>query len=136
VLTIDGSRFDDYPGFQREFSALLSDYTWSGNLDAFNDILRGGFGTPEDGFVLRWVNVDRSRDALGWPATIDYVARKLERCHPDNRARVAADLEACRRHEGQTLFDLVVAIVQQHGPGGSQSEDRVDLELHTGPGPV
>ena len=48
VLVIEGTAFDDFEGFQREFSRLLTDYAWNGNLDAFNDILRGGFGTPED----------------------------------------------------------------------------------------
>jgi hypothetical protein len=47
---------------------LLEDHNWRGNLDAFNDILRGGFGTPEDGFVFRWLDAQRSRQALGDPA--------------------------------------------------------------------
>jgi hypothetical protein len=42
VLIIDGDRLDDLDDFAREFSALLEDHTWHGNLDAFNDILRGG----------------------------------------------------------------------------------------------
>jgi hypothetical protein len=41
VLVIDGARFFDFDGFAREFSRLLCDYTWNGNLDAFNDLLRG-----------------------------------------------------------------------------------------------
>jgi hypothetical protein len=53
ALLIDGSRFDDLSGFTREFSPLLDHSTGCGGLDAFNDILRGGFGTPDDGFVLR-----------------------------------------------------------------------------------
>ncbi|WIV56056.1 barnase inhibitor [Amycolatopsis nalaikhensis] len=44
VRTIDGARFADFEGFAREFSRLLDDYRWQGNLDAFNDILGGGFG--------------------------------------------------------------------------------------------
>lgn len=65
VLVIDGSQFEDLDGFAREFSKFLNDWEWHGNLDAFNDILRGGFGTPEGGFVLRWTNSDRSSEALG-----------------------------------------------------------------------
>jgi hypothetical protein len=48
VLVIDGAHFSDLDGFTREFSRLLVNYTWRGNLDAFNDLLRGGFGTPEN----------------------------------------------------------------------------------------
>lgn len=65
VLTIDGTRFDDFAGFAREFSALLDNHTWHGHPDAFNDILSGGFGTPEDGYVLRWLASQRSRELLG-----------------------------------------------------------------------
>ena len=129
VLTIDGDRFDDLDGFAREFSKLLADYTWRGNLDAFNDILRGGFGTPEDGFVLRWLNAERSREALGWPATIAWYERTLTTCHPSNRDHMRAELEKARRHEGTTLFDWIVEIIQVHGPGGREAGGNVHLEL-------
>ncbi|BCY11767.1 hypothetical protein L3i22_068550 [Actinoplanes sp. L3-i22] len=52
-LCATGANFSDFDGFAREFSTLLCHYAWHGNLDAFNDILRGGFGTPEGGWVLR-----------------------------------------------------------------------------------
>jgi hypothetical protein len=73
VLVIDGATFSDLDGFAREFSRLLCNYTWRGNLDAFNDLLRGGFGTPETGWVLRWLNSETSRAALGYQET----ARRL-----------------------------------------------------------
>lgn len=63
-------QFDNFAGFAREFSRHLDGYVWHGNLDALNDILRGGFGTPEQGFVLRWLRSDLSREGLGWNATI------------------------------------------------------------------
>jgi RNAse (barnase) inhibitor barstar len=66
VLEIDGARFDDLEGFWDEVSErLIPGSPWGRNLDAFNDVLRGGFGTPDGGFVLRWRNSARSRDALG-----------------------------------------------------------------------
>ena len=39
-------------------------------LDAFNDILRGGFGTPENSWVLRRLDSESSRTALGYEATM------------------------------------------------------------------
>jgi hypothetical protein len=45
-----GGNFSDFDGFAREFSTLLCHHTWQGNSDAFNDILREGFGTPEGGW--------------------------------------------------------------------------------------
>jgi len=62
---IDGARFDTLDGFYDEVSrVLIPDAFWGRNLDAFSDILRGGFGTPEDGFTLRWTNHELSRKRL------------------------------------------------------------------------
>jgi hypothetical protein len=129
VLTIDGSKFVDLDGFAREFSALLTDWTWTGNLDAFNDILGGGFGTPAEGFVLRWIHSDQSRKALGWPETISFHVRKLEHGHPENHDYIQNDLDSARQHIGPTLFDLIIEIVRNHGPGGSAPEDAIELQL-------
>ena len=64
--TIDGLEFSTLDEFARLFSSrLLRDYVWHGSLDAFNDILRGGFGTPEQGFVLIWRHHKASRRQLG-----------------------------------------------------------------------
>lgn len=129
VLVIDGAAFSDLDGFAREFSKLLCHHTWRGNLDAFNDILRGGFGTPEAGWVLRWLDSDSSRSALGYEATIEWLEGVLLTCHPSNRSQVQDELLAARRGEGATLFDMIVEIIRYHGPGGPESEDGVLLDL-------
>ena len=118
VLTIDGAQFSDLDGFYDEVSRnLIPGAVWGRNQNAFSDILRGGFGTPEGGFQL------------GWDETIRFIERKLTTCHPTNRPSVQADLESARRHEGETLFDLIVDIIHDHGPGGPESEDGVLLTL-------
>ena len=95
VLEIDGKRFDDLEGFWNEVSRqLIPGADWGRNLDAFNDILRGRFGTPEAGFVLRWTNSERSRVALGFEETVRWLERKVERCHPDNVTAVRSDLSS------------------------------------------
>lgn len=54
---IDGARFSTLEEFFDEVSrVLIPGVFWGHNLDAFNDILRGGFGTPEEGFSLVWRN--------------------------------------------------------------------------------
>jgi hypothetical protein len=111
------------------FSTLLEDFKWNGSLDAFNDILRGGCGTPDGGFELRWLNSTRSRQALGWPATIRWLEDTIARAHSSNIPRLAAELEAARRGEGTTLFDWIVEIVEAHGVGGREAEDSVVLRL-------
>lgn len=55
MYEIDGARFTTLEGFYDEVSrVLIPGASWGHNLDAFNDILRGGFGTPPgDRFTLR-----------------------------------------------------------------------------------
>jgi RNAse (barnase) inhibitor barstar len=129
VLIIDGSKFSDFDGFAREFTKLLCHYTWGGNLDAFNDILKGGFGTPEGEWILRWFYSQDSRTALGHDATARRLEDLLKTCHPSNRSSIKAQLTMARQGQGPTLFDEIVDIIRDHGPGGTESEHGVLLEL-------
>ncbi|WP_326955423.1 hypothetical protein [Amycolatopsis sp. NBC_01286] len=129
VLTIDGACFLDFDGFTREFSRLLRGYTWRGNLDAFDDILGGGFGTPDNGWVLRWLNSGTSRSALGYEATVRRREQLLLTCHPSNRPTIQAEVVEAKRGEGPTLFDEIVGIIREHGPDGDGTGDGIRLEL-------
>jgi RNAse (barnase) inhibitor barstar len=130
IIELDRSQVSDLEAFWDEVSrSMITDVYWGRNLDGFNDILRGGFGTPEGGFVLQWVHSAASREALGYPETARYLAAALERCHPTGRPTVAAALAAARRREGPTLFDTLVEIIRDHSPGGTQEADQVELEL-------
>jgi len=130
TYTLDGIEFSSLEEFANHFSnVVLPKWRWNGNLDAFNDILRGGFGTPERGFVIRWKNSAVSKRKLGYPETTRQLEERLETCHPTNRERVAKDLEAAKRHEGATVFDWLVEIIEVHCPGGLEAEDGVELIL-------
>ena len=76
---------------------------WGRNLNAFNDILRGGFGTPEEGFVIRWNNHAVSKQRLGYTETARFLGLQLERCHPANQASISKELEEASAHRGQTV---------------------------------
>ena len=130
VYEIDGVTFSTLEEFYDEVSRVLIPNTdWGHNLDAFNDILRGGFGTPEGGLVLSWRNSDVSRKRLGCPETVRQLELRLQRCHPTNRASVASDLERARKDSGSTVFDWLIGIIREHGSDGEESEDGVELEL-------
>lgn len=130
TLEIDGERIDTLDDFFREFRRhLWPDTRWGTNLDAFNDVLRGGFGTPEGGFRLVWKSSSRSRQRLGYAETILWLERKLTTCHPANVPSVREDLEAARSERGPTLFDILVEIICEHGRGGQEAEDGVELVL-------
>ena len=127
---IDGNRFGTLEEFYDEISrVLIPGVEWGHNLDAFNDILRGGFRTPEGGFVLRWVNSVLSRERLGFTETVRQLERRLERCHPSNRPSIARDLERARRNQGPTVFDWLLNIIAVHVAGGEEEEDGVELVL-------
>jgi RNAse (barnase) inhibitor barstar len=129
VLIIDGVNFHDFDGFVREFSSQLVDFSWNGNLDAFNDILRGGCGTPSGGLQIRWFNSRISREVLGWKEMALWLERTSTTRHASNIPVITERLEAARRHEGQTLFDWIVEIIDDHGPGGRESADNIHLRL-------
>ena len=127
---LDGDAFETLEGFYAETDrALCLDTEWGHNLDAFNDVLRGGFGTPGDGFVLRWNNHQLSRQRLGYSETMHQLEARLARCHPENRADVARELDAARRGEGPTVFHWLGWLIRRHGPGGDEADDNVILEL-------
>lgn len=127
---IDGKNFSSLDEFYDEISlVLIPGYSWGRNLDAFNDILRGGFGTPDNGFVIRWKNADLSQENLGFPETIKYIEKKLNRCHPSNINRVQRDLDDAKKLKGQTLFNIIVDIINAHCVGGDEAEDAIELIL-------
>ena len=130
VYTIDGSNFKNLEGFYDEISrVLIPGFDWGHNLDAFNDILRGGFGTPDEGFAFKWINADMSKDRLGYPETMKYLEKQLATCHASNREYVAEELEIARDGGGKTVFHLIVEIIRDHGLGGLEPDDNIELIL-------
>jgi len=130
IYEIDGNRFSTLEGFYEEVSrVLIPGAEWGHNLDAFNDILRGGFGTPEGGFTLKWRQSKLSQERLGYPETVRQLEMRLQQCHPTNREFVAADLDSARRNKGPTVFDWLIDIIKIHSAGGRESEDGVILVL-------
>ena len=130
VVTIDGELFEDLPGFYKHFQKqALDGASWGNNLDAFNDVLRGGFGTPEEGFILLWQNHLLSKQRLGYEETERVLQERLKTCHQSNQEHVAMQLSLAHSKQGETVFDWLVGILRIHGPGGSEQEDGVELVL-------
>lgn len=130
VYELDGGKFSTLEEFYDEVSRLLiPGANWGRNLDAFDDILGGGFGTPNNGFILRWKNSQLSRDRLGYAETVRQLQVRLIRCHPSNREHVRAEIQAACDNTGPTVFDWLVQIISTHGPGGRQQVDGVELIL-------
>ena len=66
---LDGNNFDNLEGFYEEIDKLFTkDLKWKTghNYDAFNDLLRGGFGVFDEGPILiKWLNYKKSKKDLG-----------------------------------------------------------------------
>jgi RNAse (barnase) inhibitor barstar len=65
IYEIDGNRFSTLEGFYDEVDRAPGLSYWGHNLDAFDDVLRGGFGTSDEGFTIRWKNHAISKERLG-----------------------------------------------------------------------
>jgi RNAse (barnase) inhibitor barstar len=129
IYEIDGRRFSSLEEFYDEIDRVMSLSEWGHNLDAFNDILRGGFGTPQGGFTIRWKNHSISRERLGYPETVRQLSLRLKRCHPANRETVSQYLKDAEQGRDQTVFDWLVNIIRKHGLGGEEQQDQVELIL-------
>jgi RNAse (barnase) inhibitor barstar len=131
VYEIDGTRITTLEEFYAEFNRVVMpgfDPPLS-NLDAFDDILSGGCGTPDDGFTLRWKNHKLSRQRLGYPETVRQLELRLAQCHPTNRPQVSENLKQAQGHQGPTVFDWLTEIIHEHGPSGRNATDKVELLL-------
>jgi hypothetical protein len=124
VYVLEGARIRSLDDFWSVWlEALGGDGRRFGrNLDAFNDALSGGPGTPETGdddddwtYLVEWREHELSRASLGYPETVCQLERRLTTCHPLNRPHVQADLDAARAGHGPT--DWLVAIFEDHIPG-------------------
>lgn len=119
VVIIDGSKFDDIEGFYSEIDRVLTkDLTWitGHNLNAFNDLLYGGFGVHEydESIIIIWGNASKSKSDLGYHATVKYYEKMLRKCHPTNIDKTKKLLEDSKRGEGDTFFDIVIEIIKNH----------------------
>jgi RNAse (barnase) inhibitor barstar len=66
IFDLDGDTIHDLDDFYEQVSEQVTPgASWGRNLDAFNDVLRGGFGTPTGDWVLRWHDAATSRARLG-----------------------------------------------------------------------
>lgn len=80
-VVIDGNNFSTMPEFYNEIkNKLTKGLSWhmGRNLDAFNDVLRGGFGVHNgnDQLEVHWLNAAKSQSDLG--ATFDILVKIIK----------------------------------------------------------
>jgi len=127
---LDGTRITSLEAFYEQISdTLIPGADWGRNLDSFDEVLRGYFGTPRTGFTLRWTHSEVSRAHLGYTETTRQLEIRLKHCHPTYRDIVQRELDAAGQGIGPTVFDRLVEIIRYHGPGGEEAKSNVRLVL-------
>lgn len=120
TVVLDGDAFSDIAGFYAEISRLLAPGEPPvKNLDALNDLLRGGFGETGafEPLEIRWLHAEKSRRELGQEATLAYYEARLPRVRPENREKAERRLEKLRAGEGKTLFDQITELIRRDDTG-------------------
>ena len=118
-LVLDGGQFHDIPSFYEEVNRVFmadADFKLGISLDAFNDMLYGGYGAirGNEPIRLRWLNLEKSRGDLGVEATIAFYKAKLEQLGTFDAEWSRRKLEELERGEGQTYFDILLEIIGLH----------------------
>ncbi|WP_421754837.1 barstar family protein [Croceimicrobium sp.] len=118
-IEIDGNHFSSLDGFYDELEVKLTQgLNWKigRNLDALNDLLRGGFGVfdYDEKILLTWINSKKSEKELGTEATLAYLKANLESCNPSMRTSVQAEIEMLEQGSAKTLFNLIVEVIEKH----------------------
>jgi RNAse (barnase) inhibitor barstar len=118
-IIIDGNRITSIASFYEEINRVFmtgEDWQLGNSLDAFNDLLYGGFGAikSHEPVTILWKNMDKSRQALGDAATRQYYEEKLLPESPFDKAYFREKLQALKEGKGPTYFDLLLEIIADH----------------------
>jgi len=120
TILFDANRFSTLASFYQEVeNTCTKDLGWpiGRNLDAFNDVLWGGFRVYdyEEPIRLIWLNSDKSRTDLGWAETVNYLTTKLTTGPASTAVSAKRGLALAESRTGKTLFEIIVDIIQEHG---------------------
>ncbi|MGE8525823.1 ribonuclease inhibitor [Chryseobacterium rhizosphaerae] len=119
MIVINGGHFSSLAGFYEEVSGtLMRGADWKvGTLDGFNDILYGGFGVFEyhEEIEIVWKESEKSKKDLGLKATQEFYENKIRQGKPFNIELMQQKLEDLIAGNGQTLFEILVEIIESHG---------------------
>ena len=119
TIIINGDNFSDLESFYDEIDQIFTkdlDWQTGHNLDAFNDLLRGGFGVYEyeEPINLIWRNISKSKTDLGKDLTKKWYEQKIVANKGENQKFFKDKLTELNENNGQTLFDIINEIISEH----------------------
>ena len=119
TITVEGANIHDITSLYDELNRVFmsgEDWKLGTSLDAFNDLLYGGFGAIEGGehISLVWNCFAHTAQALGADATREWYKEKLKKPDLFNKEIIGEKLTALERGHGQTYFDIILEIIADH----------------------
>ncbi len=119
TFTIHGENFSNISGFYGEVNRIfMQGETWQlgESLDAFDDLLYGGFGALADEKEIRlvWRGFEKSKVDLGLQATKDLYLQKLRQPQVYNAAWARQKLDGLEAGTEKTYFEILLEIIAQH----------------------
>ncbi len=119
TITIDGNNIYDIPSFYEEINRIfMSDEDWKigQSLDAFNDLLYGGFGEIKGNEKIRliWKNFEQNKKSLGPEVTKAYYRNKLNFPSTFNIDFVQEKLAELENGTGKTYVEIILEIIGEH----------------------
>ncbi len=86
------------------------------SLDAFDDLLYGGFGAIREKEEIRliWKCFEANRQSLGTEFTINYYQEKLPHPEDFDSSVIHKRLNELKAGKGQTYFEILEEIISEH----------------------
>jgi RNAse (barnase) inhibitor barstar len=118
TIIINGGNFSDLESFYKEIDKILTkDLEWDTghNLNAFNDLLRGGFGVHEyeESITLIWKNISKSKTDFGLESTKKMYEQKIAESNVEYQQFFKDKLKELIENNGQTLLDTIIEIISK-----------------------
>ena len=118
-FVIDGNRIKDKSSLYEEINRqFMHEESWqlAESLDAFDDLLYGGFGAIKEKEEIKivWLNFDSNKEAFGLDFTRNFYKEKLEQPENFDSKLVRRQLDDLERGEGQTYFEIIEEIISSH----------------------
>ncbi|WP_417444897.1 ribonuclease inhibitor [Joostella sp.] len=115
-FTIQGDNIHDIKSFYKEINRLFmssEDWEISESLDAFNDLLYGGFGSlsSDEDIDLIWKNISKNKSDLGLETTLEFYKNKLKEPTIYNTDFIQEKITELEQGFGKTYFEIIMEII-------------------------
>lgn len=118
-IIIEGKNITNIETFYDEVNRVfMLNENWkiAQSLDAFNDLLYGGFGeiNGKENIRLIWKNIEENQKSLGVQTTLEFYQNKLKSPEIFNQNFVINKINELENGLGLTFFEIVLEIIADH----------------------